>query len=237
MAICGIIARMNYDNIHEGIFINRPNRFIANVQMDGITEKCHVKNTGRCLELLIAGAKVYLVASENPRRSTKYDLVSVLKGDRLVNMDSQAPNKAWGEYLSCGKFMPDTTVIKAETTFGNSRFDFYAESAIERAFMEVKGVTLEQDNVVLFPDAPTERGLKHVNELCECQIQGYSAYVIFVIQMTDVRYFKPNDKTQPEFGKALLRAVELGVKVLAYDCEVRLMGMDIRREVPVVLNE
>ena len=172
---------MKYDNIHEGIFIMRPNRFVAEVEIDGQTEICHVKNTGRCKELLMRGARVYLNKSDNLNRTTKYDLVSVYKGERLINMDSQAPNKVFLEYLRYGRYIDGITQIQSEVKYGGSRFDFYVEAGRRRVFIEVKGVTLEEDGAAMFPDAPTLRGVKHLNELAGCVKDGYEAHVVFVI--------------------------------------------------------
>ena len=228
---------MHYKNIVEGRFLDRPNRFIAQVMLDGRTETVHVKNTGRCRELLVKGAKVYLEKSDNNARSTAYDLVAVEKGDRTVNMDSQAPNKAAEEWLRGGGLFPDVTMVRPETKFGNSRFDFYVETNQEKIFIEVKGVTLEEEGVVRFPDAPSDRAVKHVEELVEAKQNGYRVFVLFVIQMDGVRYFTPNRQTHPEFAKALCKAAEAGVEVLAYDCRVTPDSMTINNPVPVVLEE
>jgi len=227
---------MKYNNIVEGRFESRPNRFIAYVAMNGQREKVHVKNTGRCRELLTEQATVYLEKSDNAERSTAYDLVAVRKGKRLVNMDSQAPNKAVGEWLLTGELFPDVTEVKPEKTYGNSRFDFYVEAGERKIFVEVKGVTLERDDVVLFPDAPSERAVKHVYELIKAVKEGYEAYIMLVIQMKDVEYFVPNAEMHPEFAKALLDARRAGVKILAYDCEVTATAMNIRKPVPVKLS-
>lgn len=213
--------------------MDRPNRFIAHVNVAGKLETVHVKNTGRCRELLVPGAVVYLEESDNPSRKTKYDLVKVKKGNRLVNMDSQAPNKVVLEFLEQGKLFKDVTLIRPETTYGKSRFDFYVEAAGEKIFIEVKGVTLEEDGVVRFPDAPSERAVKHVEELVEAKKDGYQVYVLFVIQMAGVSYFTPNDKTHKAFGDALRKAASEGVQVLAYECLVTYDGLDISKEVEV----
>lgn len=227
---------MKYTNIVKGQFLSRPNRFIAYVDIDGKTEKVHVKNTGRCRELLTDHAEVYLEKSSNPSRSTAYDLVAVKKGKRIINMDSQAPNKAVEEWLWQKGLFPDVVTVRPESVYGNSRFDFYVETLKDKILIEVKGVTLEQEDVVLFPDAPSERAIKHVNELSEAVTQGYRAYVILVVQMEGVKYFTPNRQTQPEFADALLKAREAGVSVLAYDCHVTKDGMSIRKPVPVRLS-
>ncbi len=228
---------MKYNNIQKGRFESRPNRFIAYVNMDGTRKKVHVKNTGRCKELLTEGAEVYLNKTDNPQRSTAYDLVAVKKGSRIINMDSQAPNKAVEEWLKGGGLFPHATLIRPETKYRNSRFDFYVETPEDKIFIEVKGVTLEQEDMVLFPDAPSERAVKHVEELTEAVKEGYGAYIILVIQMENVRYFTPNRETQPEFAKALLQASEAGVRVLAYDCQVTLDTMTINKPVPVKLSQ
>ena len=228
--------KMKYNNIVEGRFESRPNRFIAYVTINGKSEKVHVKNTGRCRELLTEHATVYLEKSDNDTRSTAYDLVAVKKGERLVNMDSQAPNKAVGEWLTSGGLFPDIKELRAEKTYGNSRFDFYVETEERKAFIEVKGVTLERDGIVLFPDAPSERAVKHVYELIEAVKEGYDAFIVLVIQMKDVECFMPNAEMQPEFAKALLDARKAGVRVLAYDCDVTPQTMNIRRPVPAKLS-
>ena len=209
---------MTYGTIVEGKFLARPNRFIAHVETSGGVQVCHVKNTGRCRELLVPGATVYLEESPNPNRKTKYDLIAVKKGALLINMDSQAPNQVAQEYLP--RLFPGLTSFKREQTWGSSRFDFYVEAAGERWFLEVKGVTLEEDRVVLFPDAPTQRGVKHLQELCRCQEEGYRACVLFVVQMKGVDYFTPNRRTHPEFAKALEEAASQGVRLEAVDCLV-----------------
>ena len=209
---------MKYRKIVPGIFRLRPNRFIAHVEVDEEIQVCHVKNTGRCRELLVDGANVYLEESGNPARKTKYDLVAVEKGDLLINMDSQAPNKVAAEYIPT--LLPGLTLLRPETTFGSSRFDFYAEAAGERWFIEVKGVTLEREGVALFPDAPTVRGAKHLRELCACVEQGYRACALFIVQMAGVRYFTPNAETDPDFTAALVEASRRGVRLEAVDCSV-----------------
>lgn len=211
---------MIYNNIHHGVFISRPNRFIANVQIDGKVEICHVKNTGRCRELLTDRARVIVQESDSPNRKTRFDLINVYKGDRLINMDSQSPNKVFAEWAHKSGVFGNITLLRPETRFGSSRFDFYMEADARKAFVEVKGVTLEEDGVVRFPDAPTERGVKHVRELMECINEGYDAYVVFIVQMKDVLYFEPNWETHREFGEALMEAAAHGVRVLAVDCEV-----------------
>lgn len=211
---------MTYKNIFTAKFINRPNRFIAHIEIDGQTEIAHVKNTGRCRELLIPGATVFVQKSNNPARKTKYDLIGVLKGERMINMDSQIPNKVFGQWLQKSGFFGPLTFVQAEKTYGSSRFDYYLETETDKIFVEIKGVTLEDEGVVLFPDAPTERGVKHINELCQCINDGYKAYIFFIIQMDNVKYFTPNRKTHPAFADALKAAAEKGVGVYALDCTV-----------------
>jgi sugar fermentation stimulation protein A len=206
------------------------------VEINGILETCHVKNTGRCKELLIPGVRVYLQESDNKLRKTRFSLIAVEKGDKVINMDSQAPNKVVYEWVKEGGFIPNITYIKPEKVYGNSRFDLYIETNDRKIFMEVKGVTLEEDGVVRFPDAPTERGIKHIRELCNCLEEGYEAYIFFVIQMKDVLFFEPNDKTHPEFGAALREAAEKGVHIIAMDCEVTSETMVISERVKVQLD-
>lgn len=209
---------MKYENIVKGIFIERPNRFIAVCEIDGKKEICHVKNTGRCRELLQKGVTVYLEKSSNPNRKTQYDLVSVQKNDRLINMDSQIPNYVVAESLN--KLFNDIKLFKQEYKYGNSRFDIYVETDTEKIFVEVKGVTLENDGIVRFPDAPTERGIKHLKELQKAIKDGYRACVVFLIQMNNVKYFEPNYETHPEFAKELKKAYENGVEIYAFDSVV-----------------
>ncbi len=231
------IYNMKYNEIIPAKFIERPNRFIAYVDIAGERTKVHVKNTGRCRELLKEQAQVYLEKSDNPNRSTAYDLVAVRKDGRMVNMDSGAPNKVVEEWLRAGGLFQDISLVRPETVFGNSRFDFYVESASgTKAFIEVKGVTLENDQVAAFPDAPSERAVKHVEELIEAHKQGYDAYLIFVVQMKDVKYVEPNRKTQPAFGEAIQNARNAGVRLLAYDCIVGEDSLRIDEEIPVVVD-
>ena len=225
---------MHYENIVPGIFLARPNRFIAHVEIDGKMEICHVKNTGRCRELLPVGAQVWCQQFDNPNRKTKYDLITVKKGHRLINMDSQAPNAAAKEWLLSGG-LGEISELKAEYTHGDSRFDFSFLKDGRRCFLEVKGVTLEQDGVCAFPDAPTERGVKHLKGLAELARQGFGAYVLFVIQMADVAYLHPNDATDPAFGQALREAAGNGVQVLAVDCAVTTDTMVIDTPVEIAL--
>ena len=225
---------MHYDNMVPGIFLSRPNRFIAHVEIDGQTEVVHVKNTGRCKELLPPGTQVWCQHSSNPSRKTKYDLITVRKGSRLINMDSQAPNAAAKEWLLSGG-LGEITDLKAESFHGDSRYDFTFLKDGRQCFLEVKGVTLENDGICAFPDAPTERGAKHLRGLTEAVKDGFGAYVLFVIQMSDVKYLHPNDATDPNFGAALREAAATGVQVLAVDCHVTVDSMTIGKEVPVVL--
>ena len=229
---------MNYERIRKALFLERPNRFIAYADVDGRRETVHVKNTGRCAELLIPGAVIYIQESANPARKTKWDLIAVEKGDRLINMDSQVPNLIVREWIEKGNLFRDITLIRPETTFGNSRFDLYVETQSGRkAFVEVKGVTLEENNIARFPDAPTERGVKHVRELIRCVQDGYEAYLLFVIQMKGIRLFQPNWKTHADFGNALREAENAGVKILAYDCLVGESSLEIQDLVPIDLEE
>lgn len=228
---------MKYREIVPAKFIERPNRFIAYVEIAGQRTKVHVKNTGRCRELLQQYAQVYLEKSDNPDRATAYDLVAVDKAGMLVNMDSNAPNKVVGEWLSAGGLCQDVSLVRPETVFGNSRFDFYVESDSGRKiFIEVKGVTLENEGVAAFPDAPSERAVKHVEELIEAKQQGYEAYLIFVVQMKGIRYVEPNNKTQPAFAEALKKARCAGVKLLAYDCIVGEDSLRLDQPLPVIVD-
>ena len=227
---------MKYERIEIGRFIERPNRFIAYVEIAGKKETVHVKNTGRCAELLTPNASVYVQRAENPDRKTQWDLIGVKKGKRMINMDSQIPNKVVEEWIKQGNLFPDATVIRPEKTYRKSRFDLYVEEGDRKIFVEVKGVTLEENGIVKFPDAPTERGIKHIEELCEATKEGYEAYIFFVIQMKGVRYFTPNIDTHPEFCQALKAAKKAGVHVLAYDCVVEKDSIRMDEEVPVVLE-
>ena len=233
---------MRYGHVIEGAFVDRPNRFIAHVQVDGKTETVHVKNTGRCRELLVPGCTVYLAVSDNPARKTKYDLIAVDKHRPdgtvwRINMDSQAPNDAAAEWLSLSGLFSSRAVIRREVTHNGSRFDFYIEDGDTKAFLEVKGCTLERDGHALFPDAPTERGVKHLRELAACVSEGYDAYVLIVIQMKGVSTFSPNDATDPAFGEAMRKACTDGVRILAVDCRVTKEEMCIDAPVRVDLTE
>ena len=225
---------MKYENMVSGRFLARPNRFIAHVEIGGSKEIVHVKNTGRCRELLTVGAEVWCRFDPNPARKTHYDLITVRKSDRLINMDSQAPNAAAKEWLLSGG-LGDIQNLKAESFHGDSRFDFSFTKDGKTCYLEVKGVTLENDGVCAFPDAPTERGVKHLRGLAALAQQGYGAYVLFVIQMPDVKYLHPNDATDPAFGAALRDAAAAGVQILAMDCAVTENTMDIRLPVLVKL--
>lgn len=228
---------MRYHDVREARFLSRPNRFIAHVELDGEEEVVHVKNTGRCRELLIPGARVWLEEGKNPDRKTRWDLIAVLKGNRLINMDSQVPNQVAREWLEAGGLFPRADRIQPEYTYGNSRFDLYAEAEGRKILMEVKGVTLEEEGVVRFPDAPSQRAVKHLEELVRAREEGYETYVFFVIQMKDVKYFTPNRETHPEFAQALERAAAAGVKILAYDCRVEPDRLEAADPVPVVLGD
>lgn len=225
---------MHYPNMVPGTFLARPNRFIAHIEIDGQKETVHVKNTGRCRELLPVGAQVWCQKSDNPARKTKYDLITVQKGHRLINMDSQAPNLAAKEWLTAGG-LGEIQNLRAETRHGDSRFDFSFTKDGKTCFLEVKGVTLEDDGVCAFPDAPTERGAKHLRGLTEAAREGFGAYVLFVIQMSNVKYLHPNDATDPNFSETLREAAANGVRILAMDCRVTIDTMTIQKEVAVQL--
>lgn len=231
---------MVYGKILPGVFLARPNRFIAHVEAEGRVEVCHVKNTGRCRELLLPGVKVWLEESANPARKTRYDLIAVEKvrpdGPLLINMDAQAPNKVFGEWAAGGGlgFVPN--LLRPETVFGGSRFDFFWElGESRRGFWEVKGVTLEENSTARFPDAPTLRGVKHLEELVRARKEGYEAGVCFVVQMAGMDHVEPNDATHPEFGAALRRAAEAGVEVLALECAVEPGKLEVKGKLPVRL--
>lgn len=232
---------MRYDQIIAGKFIFRHNRFVAEVEIDGKTEVVHVKNTGRCKELLLPGCEVFLSRSGNPERKTGYDLIAVRKKrpgrePLLINMDSQAPNEAAAEWLTGSGIFSDKAVFRREVKHHNSRFDIFVEDGTRKVFIEVKGVTLEHDGIAMFPDAPTERGVKHLNELAECVKEGFEAWMLFVIQMKEISCFAPNDATHPEFGAALRRTAGSGVKVMAVDCLITPDSMKIDAPVPVRLE-
>ena len=226
---------MKYENISRARFIRRPNRFIAHILHEGEEKICHVKNTGRCRELLLPDTEILVQKASNPARKTPYDLISVFKGERLINMDAVAPNAVFGEFLRGGGlgFVPD--MVRAECIHGQSRFDFYFEYEGKRAFAEVKGVTLEDEGVVRFPDAPTERGIKHLRGLMDCVAEGCEAYAVFVVQMADVKYFEPNRESHPQFADALAEAAKAGVQILVYECEVGFDTLRITKPVKLKL--
>jgi len=226
---------MVYKNTVKARFLSRPNRFIAYTELNGETVIAHVKNTGRCRELLTTGVDVILEKSENQSRKTPFDLVAVYKNGILINMDSQAPNAVFGEWLKKTDFFGEITLIRPEFKYKNSRFDFYLEAGERKIFVEVKGVTLEEEGVVMFPDAPTERGVKHLKELCEARAEGYEAYVFFIIQMEKCKYFIPNEKTHKEFAETLRHAAENGVTVKAVCCNVSERSLEISDFVEVKL--
>lgn len=228
---------MIYKNITTGIFLERKNRFIAEVEIDGQSEKCHVKNTGRCRELFLPGVKVVLQRSDNPNRKTQYDLIAVYKNHQIVNVDSQVTNTVVEEWIKKSGYFPELKLVKREVTYGNSRFDLYIEYGKEkRAFIEVKGVTLEEQGIARFPDAPTLRGVKHVEELMKCRKDGYEAWLFFVVQMKKIHHVEPNWKTHPEFGCALQKAAKAGVHLVAYDCLMTENSIQIDQLLPVVLK-
>ncbi len=230
---------MRYQNVIPAVFLARPNRFVAHVEIDGVKETVHVKNTGRCRELLLPGCRVYLSCSDNPTRKTKYDLIAVEKKREndtlLINMDSQIVNDAAEEWLHTGAFVSSNATIRREVTYGASRFDFYIEDGARKIFLEVKGVTLEKNGVASFPDAPTERGVKHLHELIDCMRVGYEAYVLFVVQMKGITSFCPNDEMHPAFGEALRTAQSKGVGILVKDCKVLPDSITIDGDIPIIL--
>ena len=223
---------MKYEKIRPGTFLDRPNRFVAHVELGGTAAVCHVKNTGRCRELLVPGAKVYLEESGNPARKTQYDLIAVEKGTRLINMDAQAPNRIFAQWIRQQE--PEITV-HPEYRYGDSRLDFCLERPEGLHLVEVKGVTLEREGHCLFPDAPTERGVRHLHELMRAVEEGHRATAFFVIQMADVLDFAPNDTTHPAFGEALREAARRGVEVAAYTCRVTPETVTLDAPVPVRL--
>lgn len=227
---------MRYPNITRASFVSRENRFVATVRLHGEETKVHVKNTGRCRELLVPGATVYLVDSGRPERKYRYDLVAVEKGDLLVNMDSQAPNVVFAEFLRRGGLMDGVTYIKPEFQYGASRMDFYFEQEGERHLVEVKGVTLEENGVCRFPDAPTSRGSRHLRELIQAREEGIQGWICFVVQMDHMSRLEPNWRTDPEFSRTLCLAAEAGVQVRAFGCHVRPQGLEIVSELPVHLD-
>ena len=228
---------IRYEKMKQGVFLSRPNRFVAHVRLDGREEICHVKNTGRCRELLLPGAEVWCQHHDDPGRKTAWSLITVRKGERLVNLDSQVPNKLALDYVKQGGLGFAPQMVKPEQTYGNSRFDLYYEAGERRGFVEVKGVTLEDGGVARFPDAPTQRGRKHLLELQAAVEAGFDAWVLFVIQMADIRRFEPNWPRDPDFAEALCRAAEHGVQVRAVECFVTEDSLAITKEVPVALKE
>lgn len=226
---------MRYDFVISGRFLERPNRFIAKVETKAGVQTVHVKNTGRCRELLVPGAAVYLAKGSNPNRKTAYDLIAVEKNGLLVNMDAQAPNQVFAEWVQQGGFLPDVKMLRREYTYGESRLDFCVETEKGLHLVEVKGVTLEENGAARFPDAPTERGIKHIRELQRAVENGLDATLFFVVQMENMRSVAPNDVTHPAFGAALREAAAAGVRVCAYDCTVTPDSLTIRRQVPVLL--
>lgn len=227
---------MTYNNIKEALFVSRKNRFTAEIQIDGKIQSCHVKNTGRLRELLIPGTPCFAEESDNPERKTKYSLIAVKHGDEIINIDSQAPNKVFYEWAKEGGFIDGIKLIKPEKTFGDSRFDCYIETENDRIFVEVKGVTLKKNGVALFPDAPTQRGVKHLYGLCDCIEHGYGAYIFFVAQMKGVDVFSPNADTHKEFADALLFCKQKGVKILCADCHVTHNSLKIDKLIEVKLK-
>ncbi|MBR6807500.1 MAG: DNA/RNA nuclease SfsA [Clostridia bacterium] len=224
---------MNYGKVEKAIFLNRPNRFIAEVLLCGVMETVHVKNTGRCRELLVKGATVYLEKSTNPARKTKYDLIAVEKGELLINIDSQIPNAVCLEWLKASNVFSENAEYRREVTYGSSRFDIFVRDGERRAFIEVKGVTLETDGVVMFPDAPTLRGTKHLMELVKAVSDGYEAYVVFIVQMKGPTEFRVNDLTDPNFGRSLRHAADAGVKFMAIDCKVTENTIQAENEIKI----
>ena len=227
---------MKYLKTVSATFIERPNRFIAKVDLEGEEVTVHVKNTGRCKEILIPGAEVILSHSDNPNRKTAYDLISAYKGDMLINIDSQAPNEVYKESLFKGQIYKDPVSIRSEVVHDDSRFDFFIEKNEERIFTEVKGVTLEENGKVLFPDAPTERGVKHLRGLARCISEGYKATAVFIVQMSEAEYFIPNYEMHEEFGTALEDAVSAGVEVAAYTCNITEDSLDLAQRISVKLR-
>jgi sugar fermentation stimulation protein A len=231
----GLSNDMYYQSVFRGRFLDRPNRFIAHVEMGSGVETVHVKNTGRCRELLVPGAVVYLEQGTNPARKTRYDLIAVEKGKRLINMDAQAPNKVFSEWAAAGGFLPEVSAIRPEFRYGDSRLDFCLETPQGPQLVEVKGVTLEENGRCRFPDAPTERGRKHLDELALCMTQGYQGWLCFVVQMDGMESVSPNDVTDPAFGAALRRAAQAGVRIRAFGCQTTPDSLTIVKELPVQL--
>lgn len=226
---------MKYERIKKARFLRRVNRFVAEIELNGSVQQCHVKNTGRCTELFVPDASVYVQEMDVEGRKTKYDLIAVKKGTELVNVDSQAANKVFAEWLNSGGFGKKPELLRPEVTYGRSRFDFYVETGGKAGFFEVKGVTLERNGVALFPDAPTERGIKHINELVDAVNEGYQAGIVFIIQMASATQLCPNNETHPAFGQALRNAQRAGVAVRAFRCNVSEQSLTVEAEVPVKL--
>ena len=228
---------MEYGKMVEARFLRRVNRFTSFVELNGQEEMVHVKNTGRCKELLLEGARVFLEEADKEGRKTKYSLIAVYKGDILVNMDSQAPNQMAAEALVEGKIkeIGEVDFLKREVKYENSRFDIYYQKGEKKGFIEVKGVTLEEDDIAKFPDAPTERGAKHLRELIKAKQEGNEAAVLFVIQIKGVKEFRPNEERDTAFTAALREASEAGVKILAYDCHVDVGKVWMENQIPVIL--
>lgn len=228
---------MKYHNIHKAKFIDRPNRFIANVTINGQKEKIHVKNTGRCKEILVEGTDLYIEKSDNPNRKTRYSLISAYKNDMLINIDSQVPNKVIYEAINKNQIEPlnNLTKLETEVSYKNSRFDLYYEKNKTKGFIEVKGVTLEKDGIAIFPDAPTKRGSKHLYELIDSQKENYRSYIIFLVQINNINKFMPNNLTDPEFTKALKLANKKGVEILAYNSIVTKDSIELDKKVEVIL--
>lgn len=224
---------VRYENIVSAKFVDRPNRFIALAEIDGHIEKAHVMNTGRCRELLIPGTDIFLQKHDNPNRKTKYSLIAVRKGSRIINMDSQVPNVLAAQLAADGYILPNPVQVKREKTYGDSRFDVYAESGSRKMFIEVKGVTLEEDGTARFPDAPTLRGIKHIRGLISAIADGYEAALVFIIQMKGVTGFEANVRTQPEFAETLKQAKAAGVMIKAFDCVVTPETIAVDKEIPI----
>ncbi|MBQ8758778.1 MAG: DNA/RNA nuclease SfsA [Clostridia bacterium] len=226
---------MKYDNMRNAVFVSRKNSFVSQIEIDGKEVLCHVKNTGRLRELLVKGAEIYVQEHDSSQRKTKYSLIAVKKEKELVNIDSQAPNKVFYEWVKNGGFCDNVTFIKPETTYGSSRFDCYIEAGDRRIFAEIKGVTLEKNGTAMFPDAPTERGLKHLRELCKCVEDGFEAYIVFVVQMKGVHTFTPNVQTHREFAEMLSECDKNGVKIVCVDCNVTPETLEISQKIEVKL--
>lgn len=227
--------KMKYENIKKAKFLSRPNRFVANIELEGEIHTAHVKNTGRCRELLVPGAEIYVQEFDSDTRKTKFDVITVKKGERLINMDSQVPNHVFREWVDNGKFTDGVTLIRPETFYGDSRFDFYIEAGDRKIFVEVKGVTLEENGIVRFPDAPTERGVKHLRELIRAKDDGYEAHVVFIVQMDGISHLEPNDATHPAFGAVLREAAQKGVSVTALCCRITPDSIEATGEIDVKL--